>query len=153
MPNGYVYVLMNPALKGQVKIGLTTNSPEERAAELSTTGVPHQFVVVYAELVRDCEKVERLIHEKLADVRVSPNREFFKMTTREAVQTLVGIAESYRVAESGPQAIVQSPHQSHLPDPNDVRDQEIQAQVRLEKRIRRISLIREHERAKGKGAQ
>lgn len=85
MPNGYVYVLINPALKGQVKIGMTTNSPEQRAADLSGTGLPHDFVVVYAERVRDCEKVERLLHEKLAASRVSPNREFFRIKPQLAV--------------------------------------------------------------------
>ena len=141
MPKGYVYVLMNPALKGQVKIGMTTNSPDQRAAELSTTGVPHEFVVVYAEYVRECEKVERLVHERLADVRVNPNREFFRITPQAAVRAVFEIAEPYRTDETNNDQI-----QSHLPDPNDIRDQETQAGLREEKRRRRMLLKSERVR-------
>jgi hypothetical protein len=143
MPNGYVYVLVNPALKGQAKIGMTTNSPEQRAADLSTTGVPHAFVVVYAECVRDCEKVERLLHERLADMRVNPNREFFRMTPQSAVRTVLEIAEPYRIKEANVGVEPHSEVQNHLPDPNDVRDQETQMRLQQEKRLRRSLLMRE----------
>jgi len=98
MPEGYVYILLNPALKGQVKIGCTTNSPEDRASELSRTGVPHEFVVAYAERVSDCEAVERLLHEKFAGVRVNPNREFFRVTVQDAIRAAIELAAPYRIA-------------------------------------------------------
>lgn len=99
MAEGYVYILLNPALRGQVKIGRTMNSPEERAAELSSTGLPHEFVVAYAERVADCETVERLVHQRFAGARVNPNREFFRVSAHEAVQAVLELAAPYRIAE------------------------------------------------------
>ena len=99
MSEGYVYIFLNPALKGQVKIGRTMNSPEDRAAELSGTGLPHEFVVAYAERVSDCESVERLLHEKFAAVRVNPSREFFRVTVHDAVRAAIDLATPYRIAE------------------------------------------------------
>ena len=136
MPNGYVYVLFNPALKDQVKIGKTTNSPEDRAAELSTTGLTHAFVVAYAERVSDCDKVEQLLHERLAEVRVSSNREFFRMTVRAAIETVLEVAGPFRVDEN-----VQA--HSTTPDHEDILDEQTLERVRMEKRIRRAVLMRE----------
>jgi hypothetical protein len=136
MPNGYVYVLLNPALKGQVKIGKTTNSPEQRAAELSTTGIPHEFIVLYAERVSDCDTVERVLHERFADVRVSPNREFFRVTPQAAIRAVIEVAGLYRVDET-----VEA--QNTGPDQDDILDEKTQERVREEKRIRRILLMRE----------
>jgi hypothetical protein len=43
---GWVYTLTNPAMPRLVKIGLTTKTPKERAAELTAaTGVPMPFKV------------------------------------------------------------------------------------------------------------
>lgn len=117
MPNGYVYVLINPALKGQVKIGMTTKSPEQRAVELSTTGIPHEFVVVYSERVSDCEQVERLLHERLAAMRVNPNREFFQITPQLAVRAVLEVAEPYRIDEA-------ADAESGVPDKQQTADAE-----------------------------
>src|SRR6266480_4778507 len=99
MAEGYVYILLNPALKGQVKIGRTANSPEDRAAELSSTGLPYEFIVAYAERVSDCETVERLLHDKFSALRINPNREFFRVTPHEAVRAVIELATPYRIAE------------------------------------------------------
>ena len=140
MPNGYVYVLFNPALKDQVKIGKTTNSPEERAAELSTTGLPHSFVVAYAERVSDCDRVERLVHDKLGEYRVNPNREFFRVSVRDAIQAVLEIAGPFR-ADGSSETYRHNYYNG--PDPNDTSDQQTQAGLRAEKRLRRIALKRE----------
>jgi hypothetical protein len=110
MSTGYVYILLNPALKGQVKIGRTTNSPEERAAELSTTGLPHDFIVAYAERVSDCDTVERALHERFADARVSPNREFFRVPLQAAIRALIEISKRYCVDE--PQGVDETTYSS-----------------------------------------
>jgi len=158
MPAGYVYVLVNPALKGQVKIGKTSNSPEQRAADLSGTGLPHQFVVVYSERVSDCEKVERLLHQKLAEFRVNPNREFFRIRPEQAVRAVLEIVEPYRVEETGssdrrvgnkPLRLVQE--QKNLPNSFDVYDQQTQARLQEEKRLRRILLKRNRANTQSQG--
>jgi ribosomal protein L37AE/L43A len=85
---GYVYVLVNSSMPGYVKIGKTTNDPEDRAAALYGTGVPVPFVVAYSVLVSDCHAVERMLHGRLAPFRVNDRREFFNISPREAIDIL-----------------------------------------------------------------
>lgn len=90
---GHVYILVNAAMAGSLKIGMTTKTPEERAEELSsTTGVPVPFVVAYAEEVADCFVAEQLIHQRLAAFRLNKGREFFNIPLREAIRVVSGIA-------------------------------------------------------------
>ncbi|MEN9595630.1 MAG: hypothetical protein RL236_64, partial [Pseudomonadota bacterium] len=63
---GYIYVLANSAMPDLVKVGKTTRTPAERAAELSkVTGVPTPFIVVYEQLVDDCTAAEEFVHTML----------------------------------------------------------------------------------------
>ncbi len=77
--------MVNQAMPGIVKIGRTARATSDRANELSTTGVPHDFVVVYDQQFLDCVEAERKIHEYFSDFRVNKNREFFKITPKEAI--------------------------------------------------------------------
>ncbi|GHD60560.1 GIY-YIG nuclease family protein [Streptomyces goshikiensis] len=71
-----------------VKIGFTTKLPEERAYELSKpTGVPLPFDVSFRALTMRWRQVERLVHQQLADRRVS-RKEFFSVSVEEAVATV-----------------------------------------------------------------
>jgi hypothetical protein len=84
-----VYVLVNPAMPGMVKIGMTSNSDiEERMRQLYTTGVPVPFACRYACKVKDAQEVERSIHFAFGDLRVNPNREFFKINPERVVAIL-----------------------------------------------------------------
>ena len=90
--NGYVYVLMNPSMKGLVKIGKSTRTPQQRADELSsTTGVPTPFVVVYDYYFESCTKAEQYIHTYLEEkgFRVSGKREFFEIPVKDAVDAVM----------------------------------------------------------------
>lgn len=85
---GFVYVLHNAAMQDLVKIGFTTKLPEERAYELSKpTGVPLPFDVSFRALTMRWRQVERLVHQQLADRRVSC-KEFFSVSVEEAVATV-----------------------------------------------------------------
>ncbi|WP_414552269.1 GIY-YIG nuclease family protein [Anabaena sp. CCY 0017] len=84
MTQGFVYVLLNPSFPDQVKIGRTEKDSEIRARKLWTTGVPTPFLVIYDELVSDCEVVESHLHERFAAYRVNSCREFFRIPVREA---------------------------------------------------------------------
>lgn len=78
-----------------VKIGKTTRASEVRAAEISqVTGVPGQFEVLYEEDVADVTLAERLIHERLAQYRVNPRREFFLLPLKYAVRTVFSVCMS-----------------------------------------------------------
>lgn len=79
MAYGFVYCLDNYlAMRGFYKIGHTLKSPHQRAAELSTTGVPEPFSVVgYIEIDRP-DVWERRFHQYLDQYRCNTRREFFK---------------------------------------------------------------------------
>jgi len=86
MSQGFIYVLINQAMPGIVKIGRTVRSTNERANEISTTGVPHDFIVVYEQQFLDCIEAERKIHEYFAEYRVNKNREFFQVSPKEVIE-------------------------------------------------------------------
>lgn len=86
---GYIYVLANSAMPDLVKVGKTTRTPVERAAELSkVTGVPTPFIVVYEQLVDDCTAAEEFVHNLLTQkgFREANNREFFRVPVSEVVK-------------------------------------------------------------------
>jgi hypothetical protein len=90
---GWVYILTNPAMPKMVKIGLTTRTPKERAAELSSaTGVPLPFVVAWARAVSDCDFVEKAVHRMLADKRVNKSRDSFRVDVKTACQVIEAAA-------------------------------------------------------------
>jgi len=95
MGQGTIYVLTNPVLKDRVKIGKTGRSPEGRADELSSTGIPYRFVVAYEQQVSDCEAAERQIHQTLQNHRINRRREFFKLTLKEAIHWVADICDEY----------------------------------------------------------
>jgi len=93
---GHVYILINPAMPGLVKIGRTRDQTKARARQLYSTGVPTEFVVLWQELVHDSEEVEKEIHERFEASRVNLKREFFEVEPQEAIRTLIEVARSYR---------------------------------------------------------
>ncbi len=91
---GYIYVLANSAMPDLVKVGKTTRTPAERAAELSkVTGVPTPFIVVYEQLVDNCTAAEEFVHTMLQQkgYRESDNREFFRATPNEVIRVVMQI--------------------------------------------------------------
>lgn len=85
---GWLYLLINPAMPGLVKIGMTTRSPEERAQELASTGVPMPFHVAAAWAVDNVRAAERDAHAALARYRVSDQREWFRLSVPAAIKAL-----------------------------------------------------------------
>src|SRR5262245_9372951 len=86
---GFLYAVKNEAMPGLLKIGFTTRTPEERVAELnSATSTPVPFTVVFYFACREPQKDEALAHLTLSEYRVSPDREFFKITDGRALAIL-----------------------------------------------------------------
>ena len=77
--------MSNPAHPGLLKIGQTGRDPDIRRKALSSTGVPQEFVIEYQALSSDYEELEKKIHRKLSDVRLSKGKEFFKISVPEAI--------------------------------------------------------------------
>lgn len=90
--HGVIYVLRCMVMKDEVyKVGWTSGSAEQRAAELSSaTGVPSSFVVVAYWVHKDPEALEKGIHAMLAPYRVSEKREFFQVN----VETIRNVIEA-----------------------------------------------------------
>jgi hypothetical protein len=87
MNEGIVYVLINEAFDGYVKIGKTINL-EQRLKQLDNTSVPLPFRCVYAVKVPDMDAIERLAHKAFADYRVRSNREFFEIDPSRIISAL-----------------------------------------------------------------
>ena len=85
---GFIYIMSNPAHPGLLKIGQTSKDPLVRRKELSTTGVPEEFIIEYQALVSDYRRQEKLIHQKLSKVRHSSQKEFFSTSVPEAINTI-----------------------------------------------------------------
>ncbi len=83
-----VYVLINEAMPGYVKIGLTNGSLEERIRSLDTTSVPLPFECFYAARVKNCREVEKLLHDAFLDHRIRSNREFFEISPERVVSAI-----------------------------------------------------------------
>jgi T5orf172 domain-containing protein len=92
---GHVYVMLNPAMPGVVKIGRTRDQTKARARQLYSTGVPKEFIVLWQEVVHHSDKVEREVHKRFKDLRVNPRREFFKVEPQQAIRTLMEVAGPY----------------------------------------------------------
>ena len=76
--SGIVYLLINEAMPGLVKIGKTTrNDPQLRVDELYNSSVPVPFECVLAMRVDDPSSVELALHTAFGPQRVNPRREFF----------------------------------------------------------------------------
>lgn len=85
----FVYILINEAMPGLIKIGRTTTSVKQRISELNApAGIPLPFTCYYAARVEDCVKVERKLHEAFGDHRVRERREFFWLSPHRAQAAL-----------------------------------------------------------------
>lgn len=105
-----IYILINEAMPGYVKIGKTTLL-EQRVRDLSrASGVPLPFEVFYAAKVRDMHEAEKLIHDAFGDTRVASNREFFKIAPERVVAALK-LAQIENV----------TPHQDFVDSPEEQR--------------------------------
>ena len=87
----YIYILSNKAfLPGILKIGLTSHTPQKRAKELYSTGVPVEFDLEQAWRVPEDELqgAERDIHRILSEYRFNKKREFFLIEREQAIDTV-----------------------------------------------------------------
>lgn len=95
---GIVYILTNPSMPGLVKIGMTTRDMSARLRELNAaTGVPQAFEVIYTIRVSDCAAAERSVHEALREKRTNQGREFFQVSTAEAIDALIAVRQRFSV--------------------------------------------------------
>lgn len=100
---GNVYILVSSANPLLTKIGRTLLDPYIRARELSRgAGVTSELVVVWHERVSDCVAVETALHHRLkAKKHDQGGDEWFRVTPKEAIPVLIGLAQRYSLPPTG----------------------------------------------------
>lgn len=100
---GYVYILTNPSFKEDwVKIGKSSRPVDIRSKELDNTAVPLPFEIYATLKTVKYEQVEKLIHktiDRLTDLRIRQNREFFNVPPEKALDILKDISTTLDDAE------------------------------------------------------
>lgn len=100
---GYVYILTNPSFREDwVKIGKSSRPVDVRSKELDNTAVPLPFEIYATLKTTKYAKVERQIHkqiDRLTDLRIRQNREFFNIAPSVALDTMRDIADLLDDAE------------------------------------------------------
>lgn len=93
---GYVYILTNDAfLENWVKIGKSSRPVDVRSKELDNTAVPLPFKIYATLKTTKYNEVEHLVHktiDRLTDLRIRPNREFFNIAPEAALDVFRDIA-------------------------------------------------------------
>ena len=100
---GYVYILTNPSFKEDwVKIGKSSRPVDVRSKELDNTAVPLPFEIFATMKTCKYNEVEKLVHkniDRLTDLRIRQNREFFNVAPQVALDILYDIAKLIDDAE------------------------------------------------------
>ena len=93
---GYVYILTNPSFKEDwVKIGKSSRPVDVRSKELDNTAVPLPFEIYATMKTAKYAEIERIIHkqiDRLSDLRIRQNREFFNVHPAQALDILLDLA-------------------------------------------------------------
>ena len=103
MSIGYVYILTNKSFKEDwVKIGKSSRPVDIRSKELDNTAVPLPFDIYATMKTSKYEQVEKLVHkmiDRLTDLRIRQNREFFNIQPEIALGIFRDIATTLDDAE------------------------------------------------------
>lgn len=95
---GYVYILTNPSFREDwVKIGKSTRPVDVRSKELDNTAVPLPFEIFSTMKTVKYNEVEKLVHktiDRLTDLRIRQNREFFNVSPQIALDIFKDIAQT-----------------------------------------------------------
>jgi hypothetical protein len=95
---GYVYILTNPSFREDwVKIGKSSRPVDVRSKELDNTAVPLPFEIYATMQTVKYGEIERIVHkqiDRLTDLRIRQNREFFNVHPSQALDILMDLAHA-----------------------------------------------------------
>jgi len=98
-PTEYVYVLVNKSVPNMVKIGMTTNTPDERARQISAaTGVATPWIPVFSFNCYRSDLLEAEVHDHFAAHRVNTHREMFSVDSYTAQFAIENLGHKYSTA-------------------------------------------------------
>jgi hypothetical protein len=97
MPKGYVYILTNPSFREDwVKIGKTSRPVDTRSKELDNTAVPLRYEIFAVLETEKYAKAEAFVQkqiDRLTNLRIRKNREFFNIAPKTAADIFEDIAK------------------------------------------------------------
>jgi hypothetical protein len=95
----YVYVLVNKSVPNMVKIGMTTNTPDQRARQISAaTGVVTPWIPVYSFACYRSDLLEEEVHQHFHYCRVNTHREMFAIDSHTAQRVIEELGYKYSTA-------------------------------------------------------
>jgi hypothetical protein len=98
-PLEYVYVLVNKSVPNMVKIGMTTNTPDQRARQISAaTGVATPWIPVYSYKCYRSDLLEAELHDHFQYCRVNTSREMFAIDSHTAQKVIEELGYKYSSA-------------------------------------------------------
>ncbi len=96
---GYVYILTNKSFRDDwVKIGKSARPVDVRSKELDNTAVPLPFDIYATMQTEKYSEIEKIIHkqiDRLTDLRIRQNREFFNVHPAQALDILMDLASAF----------------------------------------------------------
>lgn len=96
---GYVYILTNKSFRDDwVKIGKSARPVDVRSKELDNTAVPLPFDIYATMQTEKYAEIEKIIHkqiDRLTDLRIRQNREFFNVHPAQALDILLDLATAF----------------------------------------------------------
>lgn len=101
---GYVYIFTNESFReGWVKIGKTHNI-KQRLSQLDNTSCPLPFDVYAYLKTKRYDDAELFVHDYIShfnqSLRIRPNREYFKVSPKEALEILIRVKNLMNEADS-----------------------------------------------------
>ena len=101
--SGYVYILTNPSFKEDwIKIGKSSRPVDVRSKELDNTAVPLPFEIFATIKTTKYNEVEKIVHktiDRLTNLRIRQNREFFNVAPQVSLDIFRDIATAIDDAE------------------------------------------------------
>lgn len=90
---GWVYIIHSDSLKDMIKIGTSRrlSGPHERVKELSGSSLPTPFMIDAFCFSDDAFALESNLHKYFDKQRINPNKEFFRVTAKEAIEAMENV--------------------------------------------------------------
>lgn len=98
----FTFLLIQVSVRDWVKIGKSSRPVDVRSKELDNTAVPLPFEIYATLKTAKYDKVEKQIHkqiDRLTDLRIRQNREFFNIAPSVALDIMRDIADLLEDAE------------------------------------------------------
>lgn len=90
---GWVYIIHSDSLPGLEKIGVSRrlSGPHERIRELSGSSLPTPFMLDAFCFSDNAFELESNLHKYFDKQRINPNKEFFRITAKEAINAMENV--------------------------------------------------------------